>query len=513
MAKSKLTIAKEKNQIARLDLQTKRMDKIKNQYDAVEPNSARKAPKVERKSETQQLQGSKRAKAANVGRELERNVSSAKSIMHQFRVNVVGWLGKIQINIKDSTVAEDATAWFNGTWSKNPDYRDPVVTWSKELQNILASVIREGDCVIVIDDGVIDDSGQLLSFESDQCVRMSDKLFKAYKGKNDWTQDGGIIRDKIGKQIGYVTTGKRGLTVIDKAEDYTVYSTESARLIKNPWRLNQGRGVGSLLTASTNFADLYEILASELQSAKRASQLAGYTKRSNAVTDPDDPGNAPEFLPENDQMGATEVDAMGANDATAIPPNYENFEAMTSHWEYVDKDDEIQILDINRPNVALEVFTKFVLGQSGASMGLAKAYTLLSADSSYTSFRGDMILTWVTFYELQKCLERMACDWVAVKVLTWAMRKRLIKKLPKGWESSISWVFPKMPAVDELKENNATAVALKNGTTSWAMLLGPDWKAKLTALGEQMDIIKALGLPLSFFETKSGGQTEEKENE
>lgn len=62
-----------------------------------------------------------------------------------------------------------------------------------------------------------------------------------------------------------------------------------------------------------------------------------------------------------------------------------------------------------------------------------------------------------------------------------------------------------MPSVDEARESTAEAQRLKNGTIGYYELLGPDWRTKLTALAEQFNLARELGLPLSVFEQKSGG--------
>jgi hypothetical protein len=96
-------------------------------------------------------------------------------------------------------------------------------------------------------------------------------------------------------------------------------------------------------------------------------------------------------------------------------------------------------------------------------MGFAAAYTKLRADSSYTAFRGDMILTWVTFEFWQKWLERYVCDWTARNAIAWGMRRRNMpfKAPPEGWERRLSWDWPTMPEVDQLDYENAIAQALK----------------------------------------------------
>jgi hypothetical protein len=152
-------------------------------------------------------------------------------------------------------------------------------------------------------------------------------------------------------------------------------------------------------------------------------------------------------------------------------------------------------------------FIEAVLCHAGAAFGLARAYACLRADTSYTAFRGDMIMSWQgAFFPMQKWLERSFADWVAVKALRWAMRRNLIKTLPAGWEQSLSWRWPRMPEVQVDTAQNAIALALKNGTTDFAQEIGPDWKQHFDSLAEQIAYARAKGIPLSVMEMKSGGQ-------
>jgi capsid protein len=497
-----------RNKALRLELENtvleRRLSTIKQygKYDAVEPNVKRRKPTVETKSEDQILDPRKRALSHNIGRDLERNFAPARGIIHQFRVNVVGSDGKIQINTPDG---QEAANWFNRVWAKECDYRDDL-HWSTILQNVVAACVREGDVLAVFDDELTeDDSGKLIHYEADQICNLLESEFKKVSGYSEgWSQEGGIVRDKLGKVLGYIVTGKRGQIVIDKIEDATFFPRSAAKLVKNPWRLNQGRGVSAMLTAATNFQDLYEILSKELQTAKVAASIAGWTKRTDAVTDWDDPSTGSGFLPENTGKDAVTTGLEGANSADPAQPNYERFESLTGGmWEYLAKGDEIGFANIDRPNVHLAEFMEAVLGHAGASVGLARAYTILRADSSYTSFRGDMVLSWATFYMLQKWLERDYADWVAHKAINYAIRKGILN-LSAGWEQAISWSWPVMPNVDELKEANAVKQSLKNGTTDFSQQLGPDWRRKLQSYAEQVDEIRRLNLPLSVLETIGG---------
>jgi capsid protein len=504
--RTKLEVLRDRHEAARLTLDaliaTKRASIIAK-YDATESTKARRKASVEVVNEGEIYSMSKRLLGCNLGRDLARNYSPARGVLHQMRVNVVGALGKLTVN-GDKT--GEATGWFNEAWSKDCDYREDC-DWSTMLQNILEGVQRDGDVLAVVDDNLIGDgdTGKLLTWESDQIAPLSDQaLAKSPFPKA--TQDNGILRDDWGRILAYVATGKRGLVQIPDIKDATIWKREVARLVRNPWRLNQGRGVPSLITPATNFIDLYEILASELASTKKAIKQYAFVKRSNAVTDWDSPATGPEFLPENDGRTAAEVVTDGANQTTHTARNYEKIEALTGGLtDYIDPDDEVIIPDLKHPSPQLQSFLDAVHGYGGAALGMAAAYTRLRADSSYTAFRGDMIMTWVTFRWLQKMLERTVADWVAVRVLRWAQRKKLVAPLPAGWERTLSWTWPKMPEVNEVDAQTAIAAALKNGTTSYSELLGPEWEKLLRANGAQIDVLREINYPAGVLELKSGG--------
>ncbi len=514
MKRSKLDQAREANELARLELQTdimRRRRQVLSKYDATETNRRRRQPTVEHQDEGGIYSMSKRLLGCNLGRDLERNYSPARAMMQQLKINVVGGLGKLQMN-DGTNAADEAAAWFNEVWAKDCDYREPL-DWSTMLQNILTSEHRDGDVLISVDDGIYENTGKLLTWESDQVLPVAATLFGAGQYKTG-IQDNGIIRNQFGRIIAFSATGKRGRTEIDSQDDLLYLAAENARLVRQPWRLNQGRGVPALLTAATNLIDLYEMLASELQSAKRTAKQYAYVKRENAVTDWDTPANSPEFLPENDGRSSTDVATDGANQTTHTARNYESLETFTGGLtDYLASGDSVDFPKLDHPNLAFAPFLETVHGYSGAALGLAAVYTTLKASTSYTAFRGEMILSWQTFYWLQKHLERQVADWVAVKVLNWARKRGKTPELGKGWERRISWTWPTMPEVNEVDAQNAIALALKNGTTDYAALLGPDWRRRLEQLSEMVELIRAKNLPLKILETAAGAPAQDRDEE
>ena len=513
----------------RLDRQIVQAD-VRAQFDVVSGSTnsngggnKRRQSRIETKEETGAqgiLNPAGRLNGLNLCRDAERNYSQARSIIHQRQINIIGPSPKLQVNTGDK-FGEEATSWFNVKWQKNCDFRQDR-RFAKLGQLVVGSKDREGDLLAVFDDDMIKDTGKLIFFESDLICDRSDN--KDLLKKNKWTQRDGIISDEWGREIGYVTTQKRGQTSA-KTEDSHLWprdpddsSKNMARLIRADYRLIQGRGISPMLSAVMDFLDCYEMRSKELQSAKVAAGQYAYVKRKEAETDFDNVLMDPDNQNPADQDEGWEGETTTLPENQSAPVNYEALEKMTGGYtDYMDTDDEIEFPKITRPNVAMKDFLDYVMDSGGSAFGMAHAYTRLKADTSYTAFRGDMVMTWVTFYAEQKDMENEFLDWSAVRAIKWAIRKKLIKnKAPEGWEDRLSWTLPTIPFIKELEERKAHAEALKNGEISYSQLLGPDWKKIHEQLAKELKAAKELGLPLAVFETKAGGsaaEADKQENE
>jgi capsid protein len=465
------------------------------------------------------LNNHQRLSAVSLGRDIERNYSVAKSLFKQLRNNVVGALGKIQVNTGDAWGAA-AMRWFNKDFFVNCDFRS-TEDFSKLSRNILAAKKREGDILVVFDDGLFNiqkgGTGKIVCYDADQISDLS----STSDLPQGTTQEGGVIRDPFGREIGYIISKKRGQSTVNKKDaiifkrDPNDESKNSVKLIKSTFRVNQGRGVADMLPAIADLLDCYEMRAKELQSAKVAAAMVGTIEREEAVADFDDA----RLDPTNENPDTTAAGSTTLPEAQTEPANYERLEALTGgYMDYLAKGDKFTLHDIKRPNIAMGEFLDHVTDAAGSVLGLAHAYSRMKADTSYTAFRGDMVMTWVSIYVDQKDLEREWLDWVAVRAIQWAMNQNKIpRNAPQDWKERISWHLPKMPNVDALKEAQADAQGLKNGTTDFAELLGPNWKEKMDAFSEQLEYARTKKLPLSVFEQKSGGMagtaTEETDTE
>ena len=119
-----------------------------------------------------------------------------------------------------------------------------------------------------------------------------------------------------------------------------------------------------------------------------------------------------------------------------------------------------------------------------------------------------MVTTWMSFKDSQQFLEDAFSDWCAVSAIRWAIRTGALENGPEGWERLVSFSYPRMPSVDEGKEQQAVAQRLHNGLTTYRELLGPQYKAQLRQLADELKFARSLDLPLSVFETVAGAPTD-----
>ena len=101
-------------------------------------------------------------------------------------------------------------------------------------------------------------------------------------------------------------------------------------------------------------------------------------------------------------------------------------------------------------------------------------YSTLKAQTSYTAYRGEQVMTEPSFEEARQDLERDVCDWAARLAISRAARVgELAAPLPDGWQNMIAWEWPTMREVSEADAQRALQLKLQNGVTSLHRELGP----------------------------------------
>jgi capsid protein len=471
-------------EMAEARLKTARVERqlqLFNEYDVLKAGNSKKrrVPSPEYQSEDGVLSGYKRGQAVAMGRDLQRNFAGVASALNQFAINVVGRGPKLRLHSESNPGwTEGAAAWFNGTWSKACDFRDDL-NFGEMVALLETTIKREGDALLVMDDfGLIPGetpSGKLLWYEADQFVEI-DTLPPAWSA---YKQHRGVLFDKYGRRVAYAVSASNGAQSV-KAEEATIFPAAVARHIKRVWRFNQVRGVPVLLSVAGDAEDLYELQAKEVQTAKAQSTFAGTINKQDAA----------------DELDAARGDGTSGTSSGA---QYKKLESlMGGVLEYLDPGDELKMLDWQRPALNFVESMDQLLRKAMTAMGLSQTYSLLRVTSSYTAFRGEMLLAWAQFYVDQKFLERHACDWTAEK----ALRLKYGGSVPA--DLSMSWDWPRMPAVDPLHEAEAVELLIKTLQTNYSEQLGPEWRTKMTQLAEETKAAKEMGLPTVWEGEKQG---------
>lgn len=543
----RLVTQRQKTELAKLRVE-ERASKLtfksmgpQQKYDATDSVYAkgRKQPPKETKTEDDTQSLWERGKAVAVGRDLERNNAPFKGVQRQRKVNIVGTGPKANFKTDFPEWNLEASTFFNSDWAKWCDSRD-----DQHLSELLANAVtaegREGDQLIVFDDFDRDD-GTLIVFESDQIVTIEEKSWLDASKKKGfiWTepdpadrrkkipllQKNGVVTDRRGRVHAYVATHTHGkLTCMyDEVSIIPRWNVKHAKngsavLYKAPWRPNQYRGVGTALTVNNQQRDIYEMVAAELQSAKRSAQDYAFIE-----VDKDAEGAITRALQrvqqENGSVGTEDMNKIlygdGSGENGFLGGIYENMEHnFGGRMDYLNPGEKAVIHDNDRPSPGVRNFADWIQETTGFAFGMGRCTATGRAESSYTAYRGENLLSWANFEVEQKAVERRLLDFLIYKSVNFAVRTGLLPA-PKdaNWFKKVSFKWPTMPEVDELKSAMAERMALKNGSRDFEDILGPDWSSKFDQLSEQVEKARELGLPLAVFETVSGSLISEELDE
>lgn len=463
-------------------------------YEAVSAKHTdmRRGAVVETKGEDRQLTAAQRLRLTNLLRDMMRNSPAYVMQNRQMCVNVVGSEGgKLHAAFPPEygAAADEVMAWFNGVWAPNAEF-----TYRKGFNWLLKTVLTTrdvcGNVILVFDDGLLtggDGTGRIRAFEGDEIADVADFRRRFPAGCE---QSQGFVYDRSGVFCGaFVSTSQRGRTAFDPASGVLTLRRDPYSDALCPWqvvgdmyRFNQGRAVSPLASALISLVDLHETVSSEALAAKFNAQLVAQ------ILHTEDDGA--------DVDGAGGFDGEQPTDsggAVVSVPKCEALKNIGLRTQEMPHGTKMELLDTKRPNANLDAYVDFVLGLVGGSRGLARVYSTLKAQTSYTAFRGEQLMTWKTFRDMQKELERDVCDWAARCAISRAVRLGLIRStLPDGWERMIAWTWPKMLEVSEKDAQTALEAKLRNGVTSLTRELGPgefgrimaERKAEKTAFNE-----------------------------
>jgi hypothetical protein len=164
----------------------------------IEPSSQ------EVRTEDQILDPSKRARLLDLTRNLVRNSSLFNTILGQLTTNVVSTCGgKVVLSLPNEQSNKDLKkAFFN--YTRNVDFYTGD-TFNHLLKRTLREYVIGGDCVLLFDDGLVEDSGKILLFESNEIVNVAPAEVEKRYGNGAWISHGKVY-SKNGRHIGTVVS-------------------------------------------------------------------------------------------------------------------------------------------------------------------------------------------------------------------------------------------------------------------------------------------------------------------
>lgn len=488
--------------------------RILAKYDIVDPrkdNGQHRRPEIERKGEDKLLKSYNRMKLINLMRDAERNASNARGMLLQIRLNVANGI-KMRINSEDEAFNKAVSFWFNTVFAHECNFEDDD-TLEDLAENVIAARFREGDCLAVFDP-LGKNEPVLKIFEADQMPDLDEKSMKEMSklypwiGK-DFTCEQGVILDLRGRVAGYAVTPDHG-GIVDIRRVTCYKRNEQARLLRKKWRFDQLRGIPDFAASLTDVLDIYDMRTKELQTAKLAASLAIVSESQeerDAIADAAESADVAGLF--SDDSSSSSPSEPGVEDVAVDREEIDDWHDMSEltggKIKKAAPGEKFSALDIDRPNLNAQTFYEAVTGTAGAGIGLMKCYARGEVSTSYTAFRGEMVMTWKQFHACQKWLERQFLDWTARKAVDWAIRAMAVP-VPNDpmWQYKISWTFPRMPAVDPEKESKARISDLGAGFSDYSSEFGPAWENTFAQLGKEKDAAERNGLQLAPFTQMPG---------
>lgn len=237
----------------------------------IEPSSP------EFRTEDEILDPVRRARLLDLTRNLVRNSSLFNTIIGQLTTNVVGTTGgKVILSYKNEYINDVLKKHFF-YYTRNVDFYT-----GDSLNHMLKRILREyvigGDCVLVFDNGLVEDSGKILFFEAGEIVNVAPEEIEKRYGKGCW-QVNGKVYSRNGRHIGTVVSkSQRGTETADPSKCYFLKKDPNASSLENGWfhfecNWREGRGVSQAASAVATIHQLEDLVQSELMASRRNSQI------------------------------------------------------------------------------------------------------------------------------------------------------------------------------------------------------------------------------------------------
>lgn len=467
----------------------------------IEPSSP------EFRTEDEILDPVRRARLLDLTRNLVRNSSLFNTIIGQLTTNVVGTTGgKVILSYKNEYINDVLKKHFF-YYTRNVDFYT-----GDSLNHMLKRILREyvigGDCVLVFDNGLVEDSGKILFFEAGEIVNVAPEEIEKRYGKGCW-QVNGKVYSRNGRHIGTVVSkSQRGTETADPSKCYFLKKDPNASSLENGWfhfecNWREGRGVSQAASAVATIHQLEDLVQSELMASRRNSQIFCWLTQQKQAEE-----ELPSAFDSEDiaEMTDEEIEQSAKQEIEQTQTvQFNKARENSILYEALPEGVSAQQLQTQHPNNNIQIMVDFLANRVAASMGLSKVFATGNPEDG--NWRANQLFSFPAILELQKELEKI-CDWVFFRFVDFIVKNGELEYIDPEIMDYVAWAWRGIDDIDVVAKQNGIRLALENGTTTYSEILGGDWKEKLRQVAEERKWMRENGLTHVDDLMISGGQTE-----
>lgn len=421
--------------------------------------------------------------------------------------NVVGSCGgKIILNYKNEGINSALKQKFFA-YTRNVDFFTGD-SLNKLLKRALREYVIGGDCVLVFDDGLIEDSGKILLFESSEIVNTSDEAIKKHYGKYAY-QSQGKVYNANGRHIGTVVSrSQRGVEIADPLCCFFLHKDPNASSLDNGWyhfssNWREGRGVSPAASAIATLHQLEDLVSSELMASRRNAQIFCWLTQS--ATQEEEVPSAFNDETDFDNMTDEQVEqAAKAETSTTQTISFNRARENSIVYEALPEGIDAKQLQTTHPNSNVETMVDFLATRCAASLGLSKVFATGNVDQ--TNWRASQLFTRPTIVEMQKELEHIN-DWVFFRYMNYLVHKNELEYIDPYVMEYVSWEWCGIDDLNPVEQQNGIRLALENNTKTYKEILGMDWKEKLQQVADEHKWMREHGMIHPSEKLISGGES------
>lgn len=260
---------------------------------------------------------------------------------------------------------------------------------------------------------------------------------------------------------------------------------ESLIRVFEPSRAGQLRGFPVLASVLNTVQDLSDLQTLEMRAAKSAAKRVWHVKRK--------PGGETDVERLRRQR-LTTAGTTGSGSATTENRDVYFSRALGGETTITETDEDISLLESQRPSVAVQNYWDFLIDNICAGSGVSRLL-VLSRSTQGTVTRSDLDIA-ATFFRSRSSVLIEAFRQVYVYVIGGEMRfnPALAKAAPKDWQR-VSIRPPRAVNVDVGRNSNAMVSEMKAGTLTFEGVIGDngqDWREHLRQRARERKFIREL---------------------